>query len=97
MARNRHSDDTVLKLLREIEPKLANGGDVRTARRASGIGDAAYSNWRRQSGGVGSAKLSKFRDLERERERISARKGMCRWNAIAHCARTDGAAMDNSG
>ncbi|MCR9087820.1 MAG: transposase [Rhodobacteraceae bacterium] len=70
MARNRHSDDTVLKLLREIEPKLANGGDVRTARRAIGIGDAAYSNWRRQSGGVGSAKLSKFRDLERERENI---------------------------
>jgi putative transposase len=28
MARKRHSDEDILKLLREIEVKLANGSDV---------------------------------------------------------------------
>ncbi len=39
MARKRHSDEDILKLLREIEVRLASGSDVSTARRAAGISD----------------------------------------------------------
>lgn len=40
MARKRYSDEDILKLLREIELKLADGADVRTACRAEG--DVAF-------------------------------------------------------
>ncbi len=36
MARRRYSDEDILKLLREIELKLADGSDVQTACRAVG-------------------------------------------------------------
>jgi putative transposase len=40
MARKRHSDEDILKLLREIELALASGHDVVTACRSVGISDA---------------------------------------------------------
>ena len=45
MARKRHSDDYILKLLGEIEVKLSNGSDVQLACRGVGISDATYYNW----------------------------------------------------
>ena len=39
MARKRHSDEDVLKLLREIEVRLASGGNDTAAWRAAGISD----------------------------------------------------------
>ncbi len=53
MARKRHSDEDILKLLREIELHPAGGVDVATACRSAGIGDATYDNRRRTSGGMG--------------------------------------------
>ena len=47
MARKRHSDEDILKLLREIELALASGKDVATACRAAGISDATYYTWRK--------------------------------------------------
>ena len=70
MARKRYSDEDVLKLLREIELKLTEGSDVQTACRAVGVSDATYYNWRRRFGGMGRAKLSEFRDLEKENARL---------------------------
>ncbi|WP_167853450.1 transposase [Roseovarius aestuariivivens] len=48
MARKRYSDEDILKLLREIELKLAEGGDVQSACRAVGVSDVTYYNWRRR-------------------------------------------------
>ena len=53
MARKRHSDEDILKLLREIEVTLANGSDVASACRSVGISDATYYNWRKRFGGMG--------------------------------------------
>ena len=53
MARKRHSDEDILKLLREIEVKLSNGSDVQSACRGAGISDATYYNWRKRFGGMG--------------------------------------------
>ena len=57
MARKRHSDEDVLKLLREIEVKLASGSDVPSACRSVGISDATYYNWRKRFGGMGKSQL----------------------------------------
>ena len=42
MARKRHSDEEITKLLREIELHLAGGTDVATACRSAGISDGTY-------------------------------------------------------
>jgi len=70
MARKRYSDEDVLKLLREIELKLAEGNDVQTACRAVGISDATYYTWRRRFGGMGKSQLSELRTLEKENVRL---------------------------
>ena len=70
MARKRHSDEDILKLLREIEVKLASGSDVPSACRGVGISDATYYNWRKRFGGMGKSQLSELRSLEKENARL---------------------------
>jgi transposase-like protein len=70
MARKRHSDEEVLKLLREIELKLTAGDDVASACRSVGISDATYYNWRRRFGGMGRSQLSEMKSLEKENARL---------------------------
>ena len=70
MARKRHSDEDVLKLLREIELALASGNDVATACRSVGISDATYYNWRKRFGGMARSQLSEMKALEKENTRL---------------------------
>ena len=70
MARKRYSDEGILKLLREIELKLAEGSDVQSACRGVGVSDATYYNWRKRFGGMGKSQLSELRSLEKENARL---------------------------
>ena len=70
MARKRHSDEDILKLLREIEVKLSAGSDVQSACRGVGVSDATYYNWRKRFGGMGRSQLSEMRSLEKENTRL---------------------------
>ncbi|WP_052249556.1 transposase [Tateyamaria sp. ANG-S1] len=64
MARKRHSDEDILKVLREIELKLTAGDDVASAYRGVGIRGATYYNWRKRFGGMGRSQLSEMKSLE---------------------------------
>ncbi len=70
MARKRHSDEDILKLLREIEVHLASGSDVGTACRTAGISDATYYTWRKKFGGMGRSQLSELKTLSKENQRL---------------------------
>ena len=70
MARKRHSDEGILKLLREIELKLAAGSDVASACRGVGVSDATYYNWRKRFGGMGRSQLLELRSLEKGNARL---------------------------
>ena len=70
MARKRHSDEDILKLLREVELHLAIGVDAATACRAAGISDATYYTWRKKFGGMGRSQLSELKALEKENQRL---------------------------
>ena len=70
MARKLHSDEDILKLLREIEVRLVSGSDVTTACRLAGISDATYYTWRKKFGGMGRSQLSEFKTLEKENQRL---------------------------
>ena len=70
MSRKRYSDEDILKLLREIELKLASGSDVPTACRSVGISDGTYYTWRKRFGGMGRSQLSELKTLEKENNRL---------------------------
>jgi len=70
MARKRYSEEDILKLLREIEVRLASGSDVATACRAAGISDATYYTWRKKFGGMARSQLSEMKALEKENQRL---------------------------
>lgn len=70
MARKRHSDEDILKLLREIELALSSGNDVGTACRSVGISDATYYNWRKRFGGMAKSQLLEMKALEKENTRL---------------------------
>jgi transposase-like protein len=70
MARKRHSDEDILKLLREIEVRLASGSDVSTACRSAGISDVTYYTWRKKFGGMARSQLSEMKALEKENQRL---------------------------
>ena len=55
MARKRHSDEDILRILREIEVHLSSGQDVPGACRSAGISDATYYKWRKKFGGMGKS------------------------------------------
>ena len=68
MARKRPSDEDIVKLLREIEVRLASGSDVSTACRAAGISDGTYYTWRKKFGGMARSQLSEIKALEKENQ-----------------------------
>lgn len=70
MAEKWHADKDVLKLMREIELKLAVGDDVSAACRGAGISDAAHCSWRKRFGGMGQPRLSELNSLEKENARL---------------------------
>jgi putative transposase len=65
MARKRHSDEDILKLLREIEVHLASGSDVAAACRTAGISDATYYTWRKKFGGMDNLTREASRSADR--------------------------------
>ena len=70
MARKRYNEEDVLKLLREIEVHLHGGIDVARACRTAGMSDKTYYGWRKRDGGMGRSKLTEFKALEKENQRL---------------------------
>ena len=70
MARKRHSDEDCVRLLHEIEVKLASGSDVSSACLAAGISDATSYSWRKTFGGMGRSQLTELKALEKENQRL---------------------------
>ena len=70
MARKRHSDEEVLRLLREIEVNLHGGMDVVSACRKAGVSDKTYYVWRKKFGGMGRSQLAEKKALEKENARL---------------------------
>ena len=57
-----------MRLLREIEVHLHGGMDVVSACRTEGLSDKTYYGWRKRSSGMGPAKLTEFKALEKENQ-----------------------------
>ena len=70
MARNRYSDEDILKLLREVEVHIHSGMDVVCACRKAGVSDKTYYAWRKKFGGLVRSQLSEMKSLRKENDRL---------------------------
>ena len=70
MARKRYTTEQIIGMLREAEVKLSQGETVGVICRGLGISEQSYYRWRRDYGGLKIDQAKKFKDLERENERL---------------------------
>jgi putative transposase len=70
MARKRFTTEQIIGLLREAEVRLSQGHAIGTVCRSIGISQQSYYRWRREYGGLKLDQAKRFKDLERENERL---------------------------
>ena len=70
MARKRYNEEDILRLLREIEVHLHEGMDVVNACCSACISDKIYYGWCKRYGRMRRAKLTEFKALEKENQRL---------------------------
>ncbi len=64
MARTQHSVEQIIRLLREVEVKLATGCDVAVASKKAGITKQTYYRWRKTYGGLEINQAKRLKELE---------------------------------
>ena len=70
MARKRHSDEDILRLLREIEVHINGGVDVVIDCRKTGVLDKTYYAWSKKFGDMGRFRLSEMKSQQKENDRL---------------------------
>jgi hypothetical protein len=68
--RPRLKPEQIVAKLREIEVKLSQGKEVKTACREAGTTDKSYYRWRREFGGMKVDQAKKLKQLEQENARL---------------------------
>jgi transposase-like protein len=70
MARKRFTTEEIIGLLREAEVRLSQGQTIGSVCRGLSVSEQSYYRWRRQYGGLKLDQAKRFKDLERENERL---------------------------
>jgi transposase-like protein len=70
MARKRYTTEQIIGMLREAEVRLSQGEAVGLICRRLGISEQSYYRWRKAYGGLKLDQAKRFKDLERENERL---------------------------
>ena len=70
MARQRFTTEQIIGLLREAEVRLSQGQAIGTVCRSIGVSQQSYYRWRREYGGLKLDQAKRFKDLERENDRL---------------------------
>ena len=70
MGRKRFTTEQIIGLLREAEVLLRQGHPIATVCRGIGVSQQSYYRWRREYGGLKLDQAKRFKDLERENDRL---------------------------
>jgi transposase-like protein len=70
MARKRYTTEQIIGILREAEVRVSQGEPVGLICRRLGISEQSYYRWRKVYGGLKLDQAKRFKDLERENERL---------------------------
>lgn len=70
MPRKRYSPEEIIAMLREADVRLSQGESVGAICRALSISEQSYYRWRREYGGLKVDQAKRFKELERENQRL---------------------------
>jgi transposase-like protein len=70
MKRKYHRPEQIVKSLREVEAKLAQGQTADQVCRQLGISSATYYNWRKQYGQMKLSQIKQFKAVQKENTRL---------------------------
>ena len=70
MGRKKHTVESIVSKLREVDVMVANGQTIEEAVRQLGISDATYYKWRKEYGGLQVDQARRYRELELENQRL---------------------------
>ena len=66
----RYKTEEIIKILREVEIHTGRGQTVEQSVRACGITEQTYYRWRKEYGGINIDQARRFKDMEKENERL---------------------------
>lgn len=64
------TSEQIIKILREVEIHSGQGQSIAQAARACAITEQTYYRWRKEYGGLHIDQARKFKDLEKENQRL---------------------------
>ena len=68
--KKRHTQEQIVRKLREAEAELAAGASSPEVARKLGISEATFHRWRNQYGGMKSDEMKRLKELEKENARL---------------------------
>ena len=70
MPRRRHTPEQVVRKLREADKLLNEGKDLAAVCRHLQVSEQTYHRWRNQYGGMKADDVKRFKELEKENQRL---------------------------
>jgi putative transposase len=68
--KKRHTQEQIVRKLREADAELAAGASSPEVARKLGISEATFHRWRNQYGGMKSDEMKRLKELEKENARL---------------------------
>ena len=70
MKRTRHTPEQVIRKLRDADRMLAEQKSIAEIAKELGVSENTYHRWRNQFGGMKADDVKRFKELERENQRL---------------------------
>lgn len=70
MGKKKHSVESIVSMLREIEVLTGSGQSLKEVLRQVNISDATYYKWRKEYGGLKVDQAKRYKELEVENQRL---------------------------
>jgi putative transposase len=70
MSKKRHTVESIISMLREVDVLQSKGQTLGESVRQLGISDATYYKWRKEYGGLRVDQAKRYKELEQENDRL---------------------------
>ena len=70
MKKTRHTPEQIIRMLRQVEAKLAAGTTVPQVAKELGISEATFHRWKARYSGMSSQEARRLKQLEKENARL---------------------------
>ena len=82
MAKKRYSPEQIIQSLREVEIHPSEGKTIAQSVRHIGVTEQTYYRWRKEYGGFSTGQTKRFKELEKENNRLNLVADLSLDNAV---------------